>query len=111
LNEWRTPNTIVLRINQRGEFFHCHVESCTRQWRADAGIIGRYDKVRDRMEAKELPAGKTCNWSIKYDPNANGGLGQVTATLDGDVSSFDLSPGHKADGAEFNRFGVLNVMK
>jgi hypothetical protein len=23
----------------------------------------------------------------------------------------ELSPGHKADGAEFNRFGVLNVMK
>ncbi len=26
LNEWRTPNTIVARINGRGDFFHCHLE-------------------------------------------------------------------------------------
>ena len=26
LNEWRTRNTIALRIQQRGEVFHCHVE-------------------------------------------------------------------------------------
>src|SRR5262245_29027124 len=24
LNEWRTPNTIALRIQQRGDVFHCH---------------------------------------------------------------------------------------
>src|SRR5678815_3130015 len=34
LNEWRTPNTIALRINQRGDVFHCHLEYCTRKWRA-----------------------------------------------------------------------------
>jgi hypothetical protein len=26
LNEWRTPNTLVVRINGRGEGFHCHLE-------------------------------------------------------------------------------------
>ena len=30
LNEWRTPNTLGARINQRGDVFHCHVEYCTR---------------------------------------------------------------------------------
>src|SRR5262245_65870890 len=62
LNEWRTPNTIALRIQQRGEFFHCHLEHCTRKWRAGAGIIGRYDKVRDRMEprSEERRVGKEC---------------------------------------------------
>lgn len=111
LNEWRTPNTIVLRINQRGDVFHCHVEYCTGQWRAGAGIIGEYDKVRDRMLPKELPCGRVYNWWLKFDPNASEGRGLVTAILDGDVASFELSPGHKPDGAEFNHFGILNVMK
>src|SRR5262245_33301245 len=26
LNEWRTPNTLAVRINNRGEAFHCHLE-------------------------------------------------------------------------------------
>ena len=40
LNEWRTPNTLVARINSRGETFHCHLEYCTSRWRASAGVIG-----------------------------------------------------------------------
>lgn len=111
LNEWRTPNTIALRIQQRGDVFHCHLEHCTRKWRAGAGIIGRHDKARDRMEAKELAGGRVYTWSLKYDPNENDGGGVVTATLDGETASYELNPGHKADGAEFNHFGLVNVMK
>jgi len=111
LNEWRTPNTIALRIQQRGDVFHCHLEHCTSKWRAGAGIIGRYDKVRDRMEAKELPCGQVYAWSLKYNPNGAGGNGVVTATLGGQTASYDVSPQHKADGAAFNHFGVVNVMK
>jgi hypothetical protein len=111
LNEWRTPNTIALRINQRGDTFHCHLEYCTRRWRASAGIVGQYDKIRDRMHAKELPGGRVYAWSIHYDPNGADGRGLVTTTVDGDVASCELSPGHKADGAELNHFGAFNVMK
>jgi len=111
LNEWRTPNTVALRINQRGDVFHCHLEYCTSRWRAGAGIIGVYDKDRDRMTAKELKAGRIYTWSLRYDPNGNGGAGLLTATLDGDRAVCELSPEHRADGAEFNRFGILNVMK
>ncbi|HEY2953055.1 MAG TPA: hypothetical protein VGK40_10755 [Verrucomicrobiae bacterium] len=111
LNEWRTPNTIALRIQQRGDFFHCHLEHCTSKWRAGAGIIGRYDKARDRMEPKALPCGQVWAWSLKYDPNGSGGNGVVTATLDGETASYEVSPQHKADGAEFNHFGLVNVMK
>jgi hypothetical protein len=111
LNEWRTPNFVGLRIQQRGEVFHCHLEHCTSKWRAGAGIIGRYDKVRDRMEPKEPPCGRIYSWSLKYDPAGHGGNGVVTATLDNETASYELSPGHKADGAEFDHFGLLNVMK
>ena len=110
-NEWRTPNTIALRIQQRGEVFHCHVEHCTHQWRAGAGIIGRYDKARDRMEPKELRCGQVYTWSLRYDPGSNGESGTVTATLGGETTSYQISPQHKSDGAEFNHFGLVNVMK
>jgi hypothetical protein len=111
LNEWRTPNTLALRINQRGDTFHCHLEYCTGRWRAGAGIIGQYDKVRDRMHARELPCGRVYAWTLQYDPRGADGRGLVTATLDGNTASCELSPGHKADGAEFNHFGIVNVMK
>lgn len=111
LNEWRTPNTIALRIQQRGDVFHCHLEHCTSRWRAGAGIIGRYDAVRDRMDARELPCGRTYRWSLQYDPNGSNGVGVVRATLDGDSASYEIRAEHRADGAEFNHFGFVNVMK
>jgi hypothetical protein len=63
------------------------------------------------MEPKELSCGRVYAWSLKYDPSGNGRSGVVTATLDGDMASYEMGPQQKADGAEFNRFGVLNVMK
>jgi hypothetical protein len=74
LNEWRTPNSIVLRIHQRGDVFHCHLEYCTQKWRAGAGIIGAHDRARDRMDAKELPSGRVYAWSIRYDPDGQGAV-------------------------------------
>jgi hypothetical protein len=111
LNEWRTPNTMVLRINQRGDTFHCHFEYCTSKWRAGAGIIGKYDKEADRMHAVELPAGRAYEWSLVYEPDGAQGRGQITVTFGGITASCELTEGHKADGAKFNRFGIVNVMK
>jgi len=31
--------------------------------------------------------------------------------LDGVTASYELSPEHKSDGAEFDHFGIVNVMK
>ena len=55
--------------------------------------------------------GQVYSWSLRYDPNGSGGSGTVTATLDGETASYELSPQHRSDGAEFNHFGVVNVMK
>src|SRR5262249_14797648 len=46
-----------------------------------------------------------------YDPAGNRGGGALTATFDGERLVCNLDPGHQADGATFNRFGLLNVMK
>ena len=117
INEWRTPNSLVFRINSRGqtddgrEVFHAHIEYATDRWRAGAGIIGRYDQAADRMDPDELSCEQVHTWSIQYDPKGAKGLGLITATFDEVTVECPLSPGHKKDGMTFNRFGLLNVIK
>jgi len=38
-------------------------------------------------------------------------MARVTATLDGETIRANLTRAHRLDGATFNRFGLLNVMK
>ncbi len=109
LNEWRTPNTIVLRVNGRGDGFHLHLEYATARWRAGGDFFATADPKTGRRSARLIPGGKVVHaWSLAYDPRGNG---TVTATLDGEALVLNLDPGHKADGATFNRFGLLSVMK
>src|SRR3989454_7255065 len=103
VNEWRTPNTIALRIYGRGTYFHAYLEYGTGLWRAGGTSFGG--------EAA-IPSGAAAYpFSLNYDPNGAGGLGTVTATLGSYSNVLTLDSGHKADGALFNRFGILNVMK
>jgi len=111
LNEWRTPNTIVFRINGRGETMHVHVEYLTSKWRAGAGIIGRYDKETDRNHPVEIPTNGTYPWTMNYDPAGNDGSGEIRITFNGIGALCPITPEHRADGATFDRFGLLNVIK
>jgi hypothetical protein len=54
------------------------------------------------------PDGKPHRWSLRYDPAAAGGRGRITVTLDGAEKAMDLEPGHKEQGATFDRFGIFN---
>jgi len=111
INEWRTPSTIALRLNGRGDGFHVHLEYCTARWRA--GAVFFQDEMGDgRYKLKRFASGKKQHtWSLAYDPAGNNGGGAITATFDGVPLVCNLDPGHKADGAAFNRFGLLTVMK
>jgi hypothetical protein len=112
INEWRTPNTLALRVNGRGDGFHVHVEYATARWRAGGDFFGERDPATGKKTARLVPDGKTLHrWSLRYDPDGNSGGGTITASLDGETLVLNLDPGHKADGAAFNRFGILNVMK
>lgn len=108
VNEWRTPSTLAFRVNGRGDGFHLHLEYCTARWRAGADFFGPIEASGKRA-FRLFPGGKKAvAWSLRYDP---AGDGTVAATVDGETLVLKLDPGHKADGATFNRFGFLNAVK
>jgi hypothetical protein len=116
LNEWRTPNTIALRVSGRGEVFYTWVEYATARWRASGDQPRGFPRRRDPRTGRDEPVGFAAKgavhrWSLRYDPAGNGGGGSITATIDDQTDVCHLIEGHKADGATFNRFGILDVMK
>ena len=55
-----------------------------------------------------LKPGTTFDWSLVYDPAANGGHGELRVTLGAESVTLALRPGQKASGAGLDRFGVFN---
>ena len=113
LKEWRTPNTLAIRLNGRGETFFVHVEYATKRWRINATGFTAETKNpgTGKEETMEFKKGTVHQWSIKYDPAANNGGGSITVTIDDKTSVCPLLEGHRLDGATFNRFGILNAIK
>jgi hypothetical protein len=115
VNEWRVPNSVLLRLYGRGDVFYAYVEYCTRKWRAGADSPGGFATIPEPETGKPQLRGFASDsehtWSLVYDPTGNDGRGSVTATVDGETAVCHLDPGHKEDGAAFNRFGVLNIPK
>lgn len=115
VNEWRTPNSIAIRLQGRGEVFFAYVEYCTGRWRAGGDSPGGFATVRDengRLNLKGFPSGtKVYPWSMSYEPNGNNGTGSIRVTIGDETAICHLDADHKADGASFNHFGLLNVVK
>ncbi|MGE5193085.1 MAG: hypothetical protein ACM3U2_11345 [Deltaproteobacteria bacterium] len=116
LNEWRVPNSIVLRLYGRGDVFYAYVEYCTGRWRAGGDNPGGFATVVDPASGKRqlrgfASRGKTHRWSLVYDPAGNGARGSIAATIDGETAVCHLDDGHRQDGAKFNRCGLLNIPK
>ena len=110
IDGWRTPNTMVARINGRGDHFHCHLEYCTNRWRAEAGVIGEIVRG-ERLAPIEVPSGKVHRWTMSYDPRGVDGHGLLTFTLAGAVARCTIVPAHRPDGITVTHFGLLPVMK
>lgn len=54
----------------------------------------------------QLKPGKVYEWSLVYDPAANGGNGELRVTLGGESVTLPLKPGLKKQGATLDRFGI-----
>src|SRR5437868_4814264 len=65
--------------------------------------------------------GTRYTWTLTYDPEANKGGGQFQFTIksnsakpeafEGKIFSVDLPAGFKKEGATFDHFGLMNMMK
>jgi hypothetical protein len=51
--------------------------------------------------------GKAYDWSLVYDPAADGGKGVIQVTLGKESMTLPLKAGDKAEGARFDRFGLF----
>lgn len=116
LNEWRTPNTIALRISGRGDVFYVWLEYAAQTWRAGGDRPQGFPTAKDPKTGRQrltgfASKGTVHRWTLTYDPDGNNGRGVVTATIDDVKAVCHLADGHKEDGAVFNRFGLLNLMK
>ena len=105
---WRTPNSLAFRLDGNGGKYWVFAEYGTQHWLT--GCIGcfegpQYQKTPTRQF---LADGTVHAWSLRYFPHAAGGQGEITFVLDGKEYACPLAPGHKADGATFNRFGAFN---
>lgn len=64
--------------------------------------------TRGKVEAGAvLTPGRLLEWSLVYDPSANGGQGEIRVTLGKDSVTLALKPGQKAEGAQFDRVGLF----
>jgi hypothetical protein len=101
VNEWRTPNSIVLRLYGRGNHFLAYPEYGTAKWRAGSG------------EEFQFPSNQVLNWTLNYDPAGNGTITAVigNASVGHQTMVAELESGHRLDGAAFDHFGLLNVNK
>jgi hypothetical protein len=115
INEWRTPNSIVLRLYGRGDVFYAYVEYATSRWRAGGDSPGGFSTVIEaetgRPQLKGFARGTPHTWSLSYDPNGNNGGGSIVAKIDDETAVCHLDAGHKQDGATFDRYGILNIPK
>jgi hypothetical protein len=104
---WRTPNSLAMRIDGNGGKYWVFFEYGTRNRRTGGGATfeGRYQTTRTKPLQGD---GTSHRWSLTYDPKGNNGDGELVFTLDGVEYKQPLAPGHRADGATFNRFGLWN---
>jgi hypothetical protein len=106
---WRTPNSLVFRLDGNGGKYWVFFEYGTRHWLTGGAGCFEGDRYQT-TSTKPFPAdGTSHTWSLEYDPDGANGRGLIHFALDGKPYQLALAPGHKADGAEFNRFGILNV--
>ena len=104
---WRTPNSLAFRLDGNGGKYWVFYEYGTRNGRAGGGGCFEGERYQTTRTKPFLADGTEHAWQLAYEPRP-GGDGLVTFTLDGTAHSIVMPAAHRAEGAEFNRFGVWN---
>ena len=91
-----------------GNFLGVHVGGPTRigHYFAPSLMTGKATRFRAKSGPVITP-GRVYQWSLVYDPAAEGGNGAVTVTLGNDSTTLPLKQGLRAEGGSFDRFGLF----
>lgn len=89
-------------------FMGIHVGGPTRIGHYFIPVFATAKRTTGKVEqGPVLTPGKVFNWSLVYDPAANGGTGGMVVTLGSESVVLPLKPGQKAEGASLDRFGLF----
>ncbi|MGH9363224.1 MAG: hypothetical protein ACRD2T_15040, partial [Thermoanaerobaculia bacterium] len=104
---WRTPSSLLFRLDGNGGKCWVFFEYGTRGWSTGGGAT--FEGEYQTTSTPPLPGdGASHAWSLGYDPEGAGGRGEIAFTLDAERFTAALLPGHQAEGAVFDRFGMVN---
>lgn len=91
-----------------GSFIGVHVGGPTRIGHYFIPAFTTAKGTKGKVEhGPVLTPGKLFDWSLLYDPAANGGHGELRVTLGKESVTLGLKPGQKAAGASLDRFGLF----
>jgi hypothetical protein len=123
----RPIGSLGLHMDFEGKGGRLAVRLITRENRSCGTFITKFEKYRTpelKAEMRPTPIkndGTRYYWTMDYDPEANKGDGRFQFVLksdsanpedfEGKVFSVDLPPGYRQEGATFDRFGMMNMMK
>ena len=93
---------------ESGNFLGIHVGGPTRvgHYFNPAFATGKATTGHPKKEPVIVP-GKVYDWSLIYDPAANDGKGEIRVNLGKESVTLPLKAGIKAQGANFDRFGLF----
>jgi hypothetical protein len=70
------------------------------------GQIAGSSGARAAKPPRIYPDGKVHDWTLKFDPAAANGAGQISVSLDHQTCTLELPPAARRVGATFDRFGI-----
>jgi len=92
-----------------GDFLGVHIGGPTRVGHYFQPALATTKGTRGQSKTGPvLTPGKVFEWSLAYDPSANGGDGEIRVTLGEETVTLPLRRGLKAEEARFDRFGLFN---
>ncbi len=80
----------------------------TREYGTGGGATFEGERYQTTPTRPHPADGSVHTWELAYDPAGAGGQGEIQLTLDGTTHTAALGPGHREQGAAFDRFGIIN---
>ncbi|MBT3270717.1 hypothetical protein HN371_26485 [Candidatus Poribacteria bacterium] len=105
---WRTPNSLAIRLDGNGGKYWVFFEYGTRELGTGGGVTFEGERYQTTRTPPHPADGSVHVWELAYDPLGADGQGEIRLTLDGVPYIAALGPGHREQGAAFDRFGIIN---